>query len=236
MGFRGTVSPPPCPPVSPQSYVGMAEGLVAREVRQAERIRREMERMQELLLRTGSQMTDSEKGLEEYHALDLRDISYAVRDLIVEADTAVPALAPLLDAAGPDDMAAPEMPQLNPNAPVFVSSVVPVFRVLRNLSLMLDNKVQSQARLAGIGAFACGPWNVDNANGPGDVLYGPDGLKLGPRLTPHVTNSSSLPSTSRRTRQKENRTARNRAARRRKKIRAQLARERVQAGLQVTNK
>ena len=128
---------------------------MAREVRQGDRIRREMERMQELLHRTGSQMTDSEKEMEEYHALDLRDISYAVRDLIVAADTAVPDLAPLLDADGPEDMEAPEMPQLNPNALVFVSSIVPVFRVLRNLSLMLDNKVQYQARFAGIGAYVC---------------------------------------------------------------------------------
>ena len=196
VGSRGPVSPPPSPPVSPQSYVGMAEGLVAREIRQAECIRREMERMQELLLRTGSQMTDNEKGLAEYHALDLRDISYAVRDLVVEADMAVPALLPLLDAAGPDAMAAPGMPHLDPNAPVLVSSVVPVYHVIRNLGLLLDNQVRNQAKLSAIGTYGSGPW-CGHPDSPVDTIYGQNGLRSGPRLTPHVSNIEALPSTSR---------------------------------------
>ena len=230
VGHQGAVGPPP-PPLSPQAYVRMAEAWVGREERQAERIRREVNDMEQMFLESGTPMSDFEKAMAEYHALDLREINYAVRNLIVEADTAVPALSPLLDASGPDDTEPPAMPQLNPNAPVFVSSVVPVYRVLRHLSLLLENQVQNQARLTGIGTFGSGPWYLRNADGPGDTLFGPDHLNLGPPLTPHVSNITPLPSTNRRIR--HNRTARNRASRRRKKIRAQLARERAMEGLQV---
>ena len=114
----------------------------AEEAQQAARIRREMLEMEQMYM-TEQPMSDFEKAMAEYHAMDLREIIYAVRNLIVEADTAVPALSSLLDTSGPNDTTRPPTPQLNPNAPVFVSSVVPVFCVLRDLSMLLENQVQN---------------------------------------------------------------------------------------------
>ena len=142
----------------------------------------------------------------------------------MEADTALPTLSPLLDTSGPDDTEPRTLPNLDHNAPVMVSSVVPVFRALRDLSLVLENQVQNQAQLTGIGAFGSGPWYMRNADDRHASVYGPNYLNLGPPLTPHI---SDPPPTTRHTRQ--NRTARNRASRRRKRARAQAARARSMA-------
>ena len=51
------------------------------EARQANRIRRELQEMEEMYM-TERPMTDFEKALAEYHSLDLRQISHAVCDLV----------------------------------------------------------------------------------------------------------------------------------------------------------
>ena len=188
----------PIPPHPP-----MEEGEVwAEEARQAQRIRREVQDMERVYLE--QPMSDFEKALAEYHALDLRELNYAVRDLIVEADTALPMLSPLLDTSGPDDIEPRTLPNLDHHPPVMVSSIRPVFRALRDLSMVLENQVQNQAQLTGIGAFGSGPWYIRNADERHASVYGPNCLNLGPPLTPHISNP---PPTTRTTRQ--NRTARN---------------------------
>ena len=200
--------PPPVPHNSPRR-----SGVQGVEARQVNRIRRELQEMEEMYM-TESPMTDFEKALAEYHALDLREISHAVHDLVIEADMALPTLSPMLDAEGSEDMEARVNSQLNPNAPVFVSSVVPVYRALRDLSKALENQVENQARLTGVGTYGSGLWFLRNSESYPE--------NQGPPPSPMASNT---PSNSRRNRQ--NRTARNQAARRRRKIRARLARERA---------
>ena len=168
-------------------------------------------------------MSDFEKALAEYHALDLRELNYAVRDLIVEADTALPVLSPLLDTSGPDNIDPPVLPHLNYHPPVMVSSVQPVWRAFRDLSIVLENQVQAQAQLTGIGAFGSGPWYIRNDDRHASV-FGPNYLNLGPPLT---SRSSTNPPNTRTNRQSRN--ARNWASRRRKRARAQAARARSMA-------
>ena len=114
------------------------------------------------------------------------------------ADLAVPGLSPLLDTSGPDNIDAPVVPYLP--TPVVVSDVWPVWRALRDLSIVLDNQVQAQAQITGIGSFGSGPWYIRNDDRHASV-FGPNYLKLGPPLTSH---SSTNPPNTRTYRQRRN--------------------------------
>ena len=165
-------------------------------------------------------MTDLEKALAEYHALDLRELGYAMRDIIVKADLALPGLSPLLDTSGPDNIDAPVVPP----HPVVVSDVRPVWRALRDLSIVLDNQVQAQAQITGIHTFGSRPWynNEDRHNS-----FTGSGL-LNPGPFPNYHSGTGTPST-RTYRQRRN--AKNRASyRRRKRAREMAARARSMAG------
>ena len=137
---------------------------------------------------------------------------------------AVPVLSPLLDTSGPDTIDPPVLPHLTHYPPVMVSDIWPVWRAIWDLSIVLDNQVQAQAQITGIGSFGSGPWYIRNEDRHGSSI-GPDFLNPGP--VPNINSGTSTPNT-RTYRQRRN--AKNRASyRRRKRAREMAARARSMA-------